>query len=326
MVHDGSCDTLAKYGTWNTAAPASRNGIMPVRNFQKTGYDKIELVDGDALLRTIYAGKRTCPGCPIGCRRVVKGNDRYPVSEEYGGPQYETVTALGPLLDNSDPFLIAKAGERCNLLGLDTISTGVAIAFAMECYERGALTERDLGYPLPWGDEEGILRLIEEIGRRQGFGAVLAEGVKRAAAHVAEALECLGGNGFIEECILPRLYREAPLNSIWEGSGNVIALDLLRTVAKDPESLDRVLAEIRLAGDRRVDVFLENLRRDMAETGARRFAERLALALEASLLIRFSPPAVADAFCASRLAGASGRTFGTLPPESDCDRILTAAT
>ena len=147
---------------------------------------------------------------------------------------------------------------------------------------------------------------------------------KRAAAHVAEALECLGGNGFIEECIFPRLYREAPLNSIWEGSGNVIALDLLRTVAKDPESLDRVLAEIHAAGDRRLDSFMQDLRRDIDQSGARRLPERLALGLQASLLIRFRPPAVADAFCASRLVGVSGRTFGTLPPESDSDAVLAA--
>jgi putative acyl-CoA dehydrogenase len=147
---------------------------------------------------------------------------------------------------------------------------------------------------------------------------------KRAVAHVAEALECLGGNGFIEECILPRLYREAPLNSIWEGSGNVIALDLLRTVTKAPESLDRVLAEIHLAGDRRLNSFMQDLRQDLDQSGARRLAERLALGLQASLLIRFRPPAIADAFCASRLAGVSSRTFGTLPPESDSDAVLAA--
>lgn len=189
MVHDGTCDTLSKYGTWNTAAPASKNGVMPVRNFQTTGYRDIAKVDGDALLGTIYAGKRSCPGCPIGCRRVVKGDDRYQVSQELGGPQYETVAALGPLVDNSDPFLIAKAGELCNLLGIDTISTGVAIAFAMECFERGVITAKEVGYPLPWGDAEAILRLVEEIGRRDGFGALLADGVKRAAERIGQGSE-----------------------------------------------------------------------------------------------------------------------------------------
>jgi putative acyl-CoA dehydrogenase len=146
---------------------------------------------------------------------------------------------------------------------------------------------------------------------------------KRTAVHVAEALECLGGNGFVEESILPRLYREAPLNSIWEGAGNVIALDVLRAVGKEPESLERVLAEIRQPADPRIERFLDGFRRDLSETGARRFAERLALALQASLLIRFSPSAISDAFCATRLAGDWGRAFGTLP-NGTADAVLAA--
>ena len=145
---------------------------------------------------------------------------------------------------------------------------------------------------------------------------------KRTPAHVAEALECLGGNGFVEECVLPRLYREAPLNSIWEGSGNVIALDVLRAVKKEPESVERLLAEIRLAADPRVDRSLEGFERELTEGNARRVAERLALALQASLLIRFSPPEVADAFWVSRLAGDWGRAFGTLPATADIDAML----
>ena len=147
---------------------------------------------------------------------------------------------------------------------------------------------------------------------------------KRTSAHVSEALECLGGNGFVEECVLPRLYREAPLNSIWEGSGNVIALDVLRAITREPESLERVLAEVRLAHDARVESFIDGIGANIAESLARRVAERLALALQASLLIRFSRPAVADAFCASRLAGEWGRTFGTLPATADLDAVLAS--
>jgi len=147
---------------------------------------------------------------------------------------------------------------------------------------------------------------------------------KRTAAHVAEALECLGGNGFVEECVLPRHYREAPLNSIWEGSGNVVALDVLRAITREPESLERVLAEVRLAHDARVASFIDGIGRNIAESGARRVAERLAVAMQASLLIRFSRPAVADAFCASRLAGEWGRTFGTLPAATGFDAVLAS--
>ena len=145
---------------------------------------------------------------------------------------------------------------------------------------------------------------------------------KRAPMHVAEALECLGGNGFVEESPMPRLYREAPLNSIWEGSGNVIALDALRTIAKDPEAHERVMAEIRLPHDPRIEKFLATAGRDASEGDGRRLAERLALALEASLLVRFSPAAIADAFCASRLEGHGGLAFGTLPPGTDFASVI----
>ncbi|MGA3186058.1 MAG: isovaleryl-CoA dehydrogenase [Bryobacteraceae bacterium] len=145
---------------------------------------------------------------------------------------------------------------------------------------------------------------------------------KRTPAQVAEALECLGGNGFVEESAMPRLYREAPLNSIWEGSGNVIALDVLRAIKKEPDALERVLAEIRLANDSRVEKFVSGVRADVAESEARRFTERVAIALQASLLIRFSPPAISDAFCASRLDGDAGRAFGTLPNHVDFKAIV----
>jgi len=154
---------------------------------------------------------------------------------------------------------------------------------------------------------------------------------KRGPAQVNEALECLGGNGFVEESILPRLYREAPLNSIWEGSGNVICLDILRAMNKEPKALDALLREIRLArgGDSRFDGFLTALEQDLTasanELEARRLAERMALAFEASLLIRHSVPEVADAFCAARLGSEGGRAFGTLPASTRFAAIVNRA-
>jgi putative acyl-CoA dehydrogenase len=148
---------------------------------------------------------------------------------------------------------------------------------------------------------------------------------KRVPVHVAEALECLGGNGYVEESVMPRLYREAPLNSIWEGSGNVIVLDALRTMKKEPESLERLLVEIRLARDPRIERFVADAIKDVSETDGRRALERLALALQASLLVRFSPPAVADAFCASRLEGDAGRAFGTLRKGTATAEVIDAA-
>jgi putative acyl-CoA dehydrogenase len=154
---------------------------------------------------------------------------------------------------------------------------------------------------------------------------------KRGPAQVNEALECLGGNGFVEECVMPRLYREAPLNSIWEGSGNVICLDILRAMNKEPDALASVLNEISQARgvDARFDAFLNRLERDLTvppeEVAARRIAECLALALQASLLIRHSIAPVADAFCASRLANDSGHAFGTLPQRTNFRAIIDRA-
>jgi len=144
---------------------------------------------------------------------------------------------------------------------------------------------------------------------------------KRAIAVVAEALECHGGNGYVEESILPRLYREAPLNSIWEGSGNVNALDVLRAMAREPESIAAFVVEVERGQglDVRLDRAIADLKRELAnpddaETRARRVVERMAVALQGSLLVRYGDPAVADAFCASRLGGDWGHSMGTLPP------------
>ncbi len=153
---------------------------------------------------------------------------------------------------------------------------------------------------------------------------------KRAPMHAAEAMECLGGNGYVEESIMPRLYRETPVNSIWEGSGNVNALDLLRALVKAPHSLDAYLAEVALAGgaDPHFDRALASLRDDLTggaalvEAGARRIVERMALVLQGSLLVRHAPAATADAFCASRLGGDWGAAFGTLPPRVELRKIV----
>ncbi|MGH2516966.1 MAG: acyl-CoA dehydrogenase family protein, partial [Ktedonobacterales bacterium] len=155
---------------------------------------------------------------------------------------------------------------------------------------------------------------------------------KRAPVHTAEALECLGGNGYVEESGMPRLYREAPLNSIWEGSGNVNCLDVLRAMGKEPETVAAYMDEVATArgADARLDAAVADLQRQLAdtsdiETRARRLVERLALVLQGSLLVRFAPPAVADAFCASRLAGDWGAAFGTLPAGTDFAAIVTRA-
>src|SRR3954453_11293269 len=151
---------------------------------------------------------------------------------------------------------------------------------------------------------------------------------KRESPFALECLECLGGNGYVAESGMPRLYRQAPLNSIWEGSGNVQCLDVLRTLVSAPGALDAYFAEVSEAwGDARLDGFVGRLRSDLGdvdemEARARGLVERMALALQGSLLLRFGDPAVADAFCSSRLAGDWGHAFGTLPRGVQFERII----
>ncbi|MET9696613.1 acyl-CoA dehydrogenase family protein [Streptomyces sp. NPDC006529] len=155
---------------------------------------------------------------------------------------------------------------------------------------------------------------------------------KRCTPAVAEALECLGGNGYVEESGLPRLLRESPLNSIWEGSGNVQALDVLRALQREPQALNAFLQEVGLArgADHRLDAAVKDLLTELAdlegiEARARRVVERMALVLQGSLLVRWAPPAVADAFCASRLGGDWGAAFGTLPHSLDLGAVVERA-
>ena len=159
---------------------------------------------------------------------------------------------------------------------------------------------------------------------------------KRAPAHAGEALECLGGNGYVEESGLPRLYRDSPLNSIWEGSGNVAALDVLRAMVKEPEGLPAFLAEVEQAAGANdcLDAHLAAVKDRIAgfvsspgdtQWEARRTVEDLGLALQGSLLVRHAPASVSDAFCAARLGGQGGRALGTLPAGVDARAIVDRA-
>ncbi|TNM42031.1 DNA alkylation response protein [Nocardioides albidus] len=165
--------------------------------------------------------------------------------------------------------------------------------------------------------------------RRLALAATKYYVCKRGPVLANEALECLGGNGYIEDFDLARIYRELPLLSIWEGSGNVAALDALRAIGREPESLDAFLAEAELAvgSDQRYDDALTSLTKELTdfddiELRARRLVEQIAVVFQAGLLIRHAPQAVADAFCASRLARDWGSAFGTLPAGLDLGPIL----
>ncbi|KFZ81503.1 acyl-CoA dehydrogenase [Amycolatopsis sp. MJM2582] len=172
----------------------------------------------------------------------------------------------------------------------------------------------------------------EQAFRRLGLAVTKYWVCKRGPSHAVEALECLGGNGYVEESGMPRLYREAPLMSIWEGSGNVAALDALRAMAKQPESVAAYFTEVEQASgaDARLDDAVGRLRKELSDLSdieyrARRLVESMALVLQGSLLVRHGTPAVADAFCASRLGGDWGVAFGTLPSGVDARAIISRA-
>lgn len=178
------------------------------------------------------------------------------------------------------------------------------------------------------GESSESAKLLQRIGTAISKYWVC----KRAPVHIYEAMECLGGGGYVEESIMPRLYREAPVNSIWEGSGNVSCLDVFRAAQKEPGTLEVLWQEIADAGggEARLDRYVGELKDDIAradnvELVARRLVERMVLALQASLLVRHAPPFIADAFCASRLAGDWGHVFGTLPTGVDFAAILKRA-
>ena len=155
---------------------------------------------------------------------------------------------------------------------------------------------------------------------------------KRGPTLAAEAMEVLGGNGYVEESVMARLYREMPVNSIWEGSGNVMCLDVLRVASRGSRAFEIYFAEIGQArgGDARLDAFVDKLKQQLAAPGdkehiARRLTENLALGMQAALLVQHAPAAVADAFCGSRIAGDWGSAFGTLPGDARVDEIIKRA-
>jgi putative acyl-CoA dehydrogenase len=152
---------------------------------------------------------------------------------------------------------------------------------------------------------------------------------KRQPGHAYEAMECIGGSAVMENSPMPRYYREAPINTIWEGSGNVQCLDVLRAVGKDPRSLEAFLAEVErgVGGDPRLDKAISGLKKEFSnlediEYRARTVVGKMALALQASLLVRHAPAPVAEGFCASRLQPRSGHVYGSLPRGLDCELII----
>ncbi len=177
-----------KLGTAAIVNPLNAGGMLPTLNFKRSRFEGAERISGETMEETISVGNEGCYACGIRCKRKVRVEGNYRVSEKYGGPEYETLAALGSCLGIDDLEAIAKGNELCNRYTLDTISTGMSIAFAMECFENGLLTLEDTdGLELKFGNTEAMLKLIEQITYRKGLGRLLADGVRQAAAKIGDA-------------------------------------------------------------------------------------------------------------------------------------------
>jgi aldehyde:ferredoxin oxidoreductase len=173
------------YGTTAVVMGLQKGGLLPTRNFQAGQFEGAEAISGDAINSSILVGNKGCFGCPIRCKREVKVSGKYETNPAYGGPEYETLACLGSLCGIDNLEAVARGNQLCNAWGLDSISTGVSIAFSMECTEKGILTQKDTdGVDLRFGNADGMLEMIRKISLREGFGDILADGVKEAAKRI----------------------------------------------------------------------------------------------------------------------------------------------
>ncbi|HEX9013092.1 MAG TPA: aldehyde ferredoxin oxidoreductase C-terminal domain-containing protein, partial [Anaerolineaceae bacterium] len=167
------------------------SGILPTYNFQDGSFDQVEGIGGEAMKRELNGRTETCFGCAESCKRSVEGeNEHFKVTRKFGGPEYETIGLLGSNLGVGDITAVAACNQQCNRLGLDTISTGASLSWAIECFERGLLTREDTGEDAYlWSDPVHNYHVIEQIAYRKGFGDVLAEGSRRAARQIGRGTE-----------------------------------------------------------------------------------------------------------------------------------------
>jgi len=256
------------------------------------------------------------------------------IIEMVAATRLDCVTGSAALMRQAVAQATHHAAHRSAFGGLLTdkpLMQNVLADLALESEAASALTMRlAAAFDAAQGGGEGAEQERQLL--RLALPAAKYWVTKRATPLAGEALECLGGNGYVEESGMPRLLRESPLNSIWEGSGNVQALDLLRALQRSPEALNAFLTEIGHArgADHRLDAATKDLLTELSdlegiEARARRLVERMAQVLQGSLLVRYAPAAVADAYCASRLGGDWGTAFGTLPHTLDLASIVDRA-
>jgi len=189
---DSGVYSLGLHGTAAGIDNLQEIGGLPTRNWSSGVFEGWEKIWGQTITDTILKERDTCYGCIVRCKRVVEVKEPYEVDPLYGGPEYETVATMGSYCGVDDLTAIAKANELCNKYGLDTISCGAAVAFAMDCYENGILTKRDTGgIDLRFGNADALVKIVEMIAERKGLGDILAEGSYRAAQTIGRGAENL---------------------------------------------------------------------------------------------------------------------------------------
>ncbi len=186
-------DKVSRFHDFGTGANMDwfeRQGNLPTRNFRDGAFPEVDKLSAQTIKDTIRIGMEGCYACPVRCKKVVELKEPYVVDPAYGGPEYETLGALGSNCGIDDLNAVSRASALCNAYAIDTISTGGAIAFAMECYENGLISKDDTdGIELTFGNTEAMLQMVEKIARREGFGDVLAEGTARAAKKIGKGAE-----------------------------------------------------------------------------------------------------------------------------------------
>jgi aldehyde:ferredoxin oxidoreductase len=187
---DKVAHTLHTYGTGADMDVSETLGNLPVRNFRDGDFPEVDSISAQAVKEHVRVGMGTCYACVVACKKEVEVTEPWNVDRVYGGPEYETLAALGSNCGVSDLKAVCKANELCQRYSIDTISTGVSISFAMECFEYGFLKKEDTeGMNVKFGDAQCMLKLVEMIGERKGIGNLLAEGVKRAAERLPKGAE-----------------------------------------------------------------------------------------------------------------------------------------
>ncbi len=175
---------MSKFGTAGGVSLSEKNGDLPLKNWSQGSWPEVQSVTGEAMAETILTGNWGCMACPIRCGREVAFD-----GISGGGPEYETIGMLGSNCLISDLKAIGRGNDLCNRAGIDTISGGSVVAFAMELFERGIISEEEVGYPLAWGDGEAMVRLLGDVVEKKGFGAVLADGTRKAAERIGKGAE-----------------------------------------------------------------------------------------------------------------------------------------